>query len=210
MTKYYIILTLFCLALITLFCILMYFDSKRNYDITKINGRLINENGCLFIRYSYYIWQIKKAQLLQNTFVDTIICNDITYQIIAVFPEQPYSPRESVLIPFIHKEYVLQVELYHEHNTTNKIINTTRITGDNNTVNINQNIENNMYDYINQFLSQDIESTDRQQIELFKYKFKAGEASSSDAKKAIDTLTKYAPYISFVTALINIIKSILP
>lgn len=208
MTKYYIILTLIGLITITLFCLLMYFDSKRNYDINKICGRLINENGCLFIHYSYYIWQIKKINLLQNAFSDTIIFNNITYSIVAVFSDQSYSPCEAVLIPFIHREYVLQVELYHKHNTTNSIVNTTTINGNNNTVNVNQNIENNMYDYIEQFLSQDINSIDKRQVELFKYKFKAGEASVSDAKRTIEVLTKYAPYITFVTALINIIKAI--
>lgn len=205
MEKFYVILILLCILTISLFCLLMYLDTKISYAGKEICTNLVSDNG-LFIRFPYYIWQINKAKYIRQTYSEHITVGNKTYSVIATFPEQEHLPNTENLIPFLHKDLVFQVELFRSQESPS-IINNTQIIGNNNNVTINQNLENNIINYIDQLLSVELDTNDKQMLELFKYKLKANEVSTNDAGNIVNVLSKYVPYISLATSLINIVKA---
>lgn len=187
---------------------LSFIDSRIDYRNKHIYYNIYNDNGTTFIRVPYLIWQQNKRKAIEEIFSEFVEYEGRLYNVIIAFKNQAHiSEKDNGIISLIYRDYYAEIELF-KNKEPNIVINT-QIDGNNNTVNIVQNITNNISDSIDSLLNdKQIAFEDKKDLELFKYKLKANETSSNDAYKIIDKLTKYTPHITLVNTLITLIKTL--
>ena len=187
---------------------LSFIDSRIDYRNKRIYYNIYNDNGTTFIRVPYLIWQQNKRKAIEEIFSEHVEYEGRLYNVIIAFKNQAHiSEKDNGIISLIYRDYYAEIELF-KSKEPNIVINT-QIDGNNNTVNIVQNITNNISDSIDGLLNdKQIAFEDKKDLELFKYKLKANETSSNDASKIIDKLTKYTPHITLANTLITLIKTL--
>jgi dihydroxyacetone kinase-like predicted kinase len=187
---------------------LSFIDSKIDYRNKHIYYNIYNDNGTTFIRVPYLIWQQNKRKAIEEIFSEFVEYEGRLYNVIIAFKNQTHiSEKDNVIMSLIYRDYYAEIELF-KSKEPNIVINT-QIEGNNNTVNIVQNITNNISESIDSLLNdKQIAFEDKKDLELFKYKLKANETSSNDANKIIDKLTKYTPHITLANTLITLIKTL--
>lgn len=187
---------------------LSFIDSRIDYRNKHIYYNIYNDNGTTFIRVPYLIWQQNKRKTIEEIFSEFVEYEGRLYNVIIAFKNQAHiSEKDNGIISLIYRDYYAEIELF-KSKEPNIVINT-QIEGNNNTVNIVQNITNNISDSIDSLLNdKQIAFEDKKDLELFKYKLKANETSSNDANKIIDKLTKYTPHITLANTLITLIKTL--
>lgn len=201
-------LFLLIIAIFIIITLLSFIDSKIDYDNKRINFYIYENNDATYVRVPYFFWQHHKKVAIEELFAEYVKYEGKLYSVIIAYKDQRHMSTESNgLSNFLYRDYLAKVEFYRE--TKPNVVINTEIHGDNNSVNIVQNITHNIYNSIEQLMSNnEISDEDKQALELFKYKLKSNEAANSDAKKVIDRLTKYTPYVSLANTLIGLIKTI--
>lgn len=213
--NFYSILILIVLLIVLTVIILLQIDLKTDYSKRKIRYYFYADNG-FYINVPYFIWQTNKRRVIEQSFSETIIYEGKTYIVTSIFKNKPHRNNGNELLPnFLYRDYLATVELKSipENTTTN--IN--QIIGNNNTINnvttINQEKIYNITSSIDSLLKTDINDIDKQCLELFKLKLHQNNITENDKNRALsvlEKLTKYAPYASLASSIINLIKSLLP
>lgn len=208
---YTLILLVILVALI--YGLLVYIDLKIDYSHREIRYYFYADNG-FYIRVPYFIWQINKQRAIEKLFSETIVYEGKEYIVSAIFKDKPHLDNGTDLLPaFLYRDYMATVEF---RSFMNNITNINQIIGDNNTVNnisINQPKVQNISNSIDALLQSDIDDTYKQCLELFKLKLNQNSVTDRDKNSALsvlEKLTKYAPYASLASSIINLIKSVLP
>lgn len=198
------------MILIFTYYLLMKLDERTDYTNKNIPFHFYDNNG-LYIRVPYLYWQKQKKRVIYELFSEEVTCEGKKYNTIAIFKEQPHEPLNSdVLPPSFYKDFIAKVEPK-RLNQHKSITNTTFIHGDHNKVIINQNELHTITNHIDQLLQADISDSDKQCLELFKYKLMDNNISETDKNSilsVLNKLSKYAPYASLSTAIINLVKSL--
>lgn len=201
-------LFLFYGALFLLLIILGFVDAKTNYLNKEIKYYVYNENGSTYVRVPYFFWQQNKRKLVEEAFSEYVEYEGRVYNVIVPYKDQKHMPTDtSGAINLFYRDYCAKIDLLTESEPT--VVINTQIQGDNNNVNVIQNLTYSICGGIDSLLNEEqISSIDKQVLELFKYKLKSEDASNEDAKNIIQTLTKYAPYISLANTLIGLVKTV--
>lgn len=201
-------LFLFLVAIFLLLSILGFLDSKIDYLNREIKYYVYNENGSTYVRVPYLFWQQNKRRFVEEAFSEYVEYEGRMYNVIVPYKNQKHMPTDTnVAANLLYKDYCAKIDLLIESEPS--VVINTQIQGDNNNINIIQNITYNIYSSIDSLLDENqISSMDKQVLELFKYKLKSNDASNEDAKNIIQTLTKYAPYISLANTLIGLVKTL--
>lgn len=208
----YFIIIAVILLIISAYYLLIKLDKHTDYVNKSIKFQFVDDNNGLYVRVPYFTWQIEKQNVIKELFSEKVIFEGKEYNTIAIFKEQPHSPLDGDVFPAsFYKDFVVKVEpkcsIQHK-----SITNTTYIHGDNNKVIINQNELHTITNHIDQLLQTDISLTDKQCLELFKYKLMDNNISETDKNRVLSVLnklSKYAPYASLSTTIINLVKSLL-
>ena len=213
--NFYLILILVVILIILTYIILLQIDLKTDYSNRKICYYFHADNG-FYISVPYFIWQINKQKVIEQLFSENVIYEGKTYIVTSIFKDKPHLNNGTELLPnFIYRDYLATVELksISENTTTN--IN--QIIGNNNTINnvttISQQYIYNITNGIDSLLQTDINDIDKQCLELFKFKLNQNRITENEKNRVLsvlEKLTKYAPYASLASSIINLIKSLLP
>lgn len=213
--NFYLIPILVVILIVLTYIILLQKDLKTDYSNREIRYYFHADNG-FYINVPYYIWQINKQRVIEQLFSETVIYEGKTYIVTSIFKDKPHLNNGTELLPnFIYRDYFATVELksISENTTTN--IN--QIIGNNNTINnvttINQQNIYNITSSIDSLLQTDINDIDKQCLELFKLKLHQNNITENDKNRVLsvlEKLTKYAPYATLASSIINLIKSLLP
>lgn len=214
--NFYLILFLFVVLSVVGYKILLEIDSHIDYSRRGINYSFLRDDKGFYIKISYFIWQKNKKKFIEESFSDEINYEGKTYIITAVFKSQPHSNNKEDFLPgFMYRDYIATVDL--KSIPENISTNINQIIGNNNTINnITTTTQQNISDILNNIellLQTDINDIDKQCLELFKLKLYQNDITESDKNRVLsvlEKLTKYAPYASLASSIINLIKSLLP
>ena len=199
MNLFFFLLIVFLVPLI-----LGYIDSKTNYHDKSIKYTLHNEKGVTALVVPYFIWQPNKLKEIKERYSESMEYSQRLYKVIIAFENQKPTFGFAKLFS---RYYYAELQLCQE--TPPSIVVNANIDGNNNNLNIVQNISYNIYNSIDELLMEpQISVLDKQLLELFKYKLKSDNATDDDAKNIIETLSKYTPYVSLVSTLIGLVKTI--
>lgn len=195
--------------------ILLQIDLKTDYSNCEIPYHFHADNG-FYINVPYFVWQVNKQRAIEQRYSETVAYEGKTYIVTSIFKDKPHLKDGAELLPsFLYRDFIATVEL--EAIYKNSTTNINQIIGNNNTISnnviINQEKTQNIISNINLLLQTEIDDIDKQCLELFQYKLCENNVNENDKNRVLtvlEKLTKYAPYASLASSVINLIKALLP
>ncbi|MEE0513804.1 MAG: hypothetical protein UDD07_09195 [Lachnospiraceae bacterium] len=196
--------------------ILLRIDLKTDYSNQEIHYYFRATNNGFCINVPYFIWQKNKQKVIEQLFSEIVVYEGKTYIVTSIFKNTQHINNGNELLPnFIYRDYFATVAL--KPSSENTTTNINQIIGNNNTINNNTTLtQQNIYNItsnIDSLLQTNISDIDKQCLELFKLKLHQNNITESDKNRVLsvlEKLTKYSPYASLASSIINLIKSLLP
>lgn len=194
------------LAICTFFRIVLgIIDSKTNYSDAFIFGEIRSTDKIRYI-VPYYKWQRNKLSTIIERYNDYVEYNGKKYKVVIWHKDQPHLSFLTNNSSFFERDFVAELApIDDSHPVVNSI--SLDVSGNGNTLNINQNSYNSLEYEIEKWISPAsvLTAQERDALLLFKYKMADHTASKTDANKVVDILTQYIP---FTTALIELINNL--
>lgn len=198
------------LKIIAVLAICMFFriilgiiDSKTDYSDAFIFGEIKSTDKIRYI-VPYYTWQRNKLSTIIERYKDYVEYNGKKYKVVIGHKDQPHPSLLTNNSSFFERDFVAELApIDDSHPVVNSIA--LDISGNGNTLNINQNSCNSVEYEIEKWISPTsaLSDQERDALLLFKYKMADNTASKTDANKVVDILTQYLPLTTAIIELIN-------